>query len=512
MNKSIISKFGLKNVLNSLTAEISRLYQQDSIPWIIGYSGGKDSTAVLQIIWMALSSLPPGKRRKKVHVISTDTLVENPIVALWVSGSLALINTSAKKQKIPVQAHQLTPQVNDSFWVNLIGRGYPSPRYKFRWCTLRLKIMPSTRFIRGITQNHGQSLLVLGTRKAESYERTKSMVKYEKWRVQERISPNGDLENSFIYTPIEDFSDDDVWMFLMQKKNLWGIDHTELLGMYRGATADGECPLMLDTSTPSCGSSRFGCWVCTMVSEDRSMSAMIQNDEEKAWMEPLLLFRNELANKNDRGLRDFRRMHGQVQLFSTSKEEIKLIPGPYTRKTREHFLRSLLTMQENIKRDIRIPLKLKKKDLIMIEELKAIRRLWVWEKHEIEDTLPVIYKEVTGLPFPDNEELKGYLPFNDEIYTLLWQSCDYNEIHYNLVRDLLAIETKYKLNVRRSNIFTEIEKALQRGCYSSENDAFRFAVKQYREKKSIEDMEDNEDIDSLLALSDELLAKLKGKK
>jgi DNA sulfur modification protein DndC len=104
--------------------------------------------------------------------------------------------------------------------------------------------------------------------------------------------------------------------------------------MYQGATEGGECPLVVDSSTPSCGTSRFGCWVCTVVDKDRSMEAMIKNDEEKVWMTPLLELRNELDNPDDRNLRDFRRMSGQVQLFHD-----RTIPGPYTKKSREHWLR-----------------------------------------------------------------------------------------------------------------------------------------------------------------------------
>jgi len=97
--------------------------------------------------------------------------------------------------------------------------------------------------------------------------------------------------------------------------------------MYQGASADGECPLVVDTSTPSCGDSRFGCWVCTLVEEDKSMRAMIQNDEDKEWMLPLLKLRNKLDAPNDREIRDFRRMSGLVQIFHNDP-----IPGPYTQR------------------------------------------------------------------------------------------------------------------------------------------------------------------------------------
>ena len=111
-------------------------------------------------------------------------------------------------------------------------------------------------------------------------------------------------------------ANDNVWQYLMQHENPWGHSNKDLLAMYSGASADGECPLVLDTATPSCGNSRFGCWVCTLVTEDRSMAAMIQNDEEKAWMLPLLDFRNYIAghgdNDIDRNRRDFRRMNGRL--------------------------------------------------------------------------------------------------------------------------------------------------------------------------------------------------------
>jgi DGQHR domain-containing protein len=167
------------------------------------------------------------------------------------------------------------------------------------------------------------------------------MSKHESRRVRERLTPNASLPNSLVYTPIEDWNNDDVWLFLMQIKNPWGHDNKSLLGMYQGATEGGECPLVVDTSTPSCGTSRFGCWVCTVVEKDRSMEAMIKNDEEKVWMTPLLELRNELDNPDDRSLRDFRRMNGHVQLFHD-----RTIPGPYTKASREHWLRRVLEAQE----------------------------------------------------------------------------------------------------------------------------------------------------------------------
>lgn len=284
----------LSEVTAELTAEVRELYTADEVPWVIGYSGGKDSTAVLQLIWMALADLPAEQRTKPVHVISTDTLVENPVVAAWVTTSLETMRTAAAQQSLPIEPHRLTPQVKDTFWVNLIDRGYPAPRPKFRWCTERLKIKPSNSFIRNVVAAHGEAIMVLGIRKAESQARARAMEKHEKRRVRDRLSPNANLPNSLVYSPVEDWTNDDVWEFLMQVPNPWGYNNHDLLTMYQGASEDGECPLVVDSTTPSCGSSRFGCWTCTLVEQDKSMSAMIQNDEEKEWMLPLLTLRDKL--------------------------------------------------------------------------------------------------------------------------------------------------------------------------------------------------------------------------
>jgi len=258
-----------KETLADLTKLIQALYLEDHIPWVVGYSGGKDSTASLQLVWHAVSALPEEQRRHKpIHVISTDTLVESPVVAAWVNLSLQRMREAATQQGMPIEVHRLTPTLQNTFWVNLIGKGYPAPRATFRWCTSRLKIDPSNRFIRDVIGKHGETILVLGTRKAESTNRARVMNRYENMRVRNSLSPNASLPNSLVFSPIEDWSNDAVWLYLMQIKNPWEHSNKDLLTMYRGATADGECPLVVDTSTPSCGSSRFGCWVCTLVEQD----------------------------------------------------------------------------------------------------------------------------------------------------------------------------------------------------------------------------------------------------
>ncbi|GAA4680069.1 DNA phosphorothioation system sulfurtransferase DndC [Streptomyces chumphonensis] len=460
---------GLSEVVSELTEEVRELYSADEVPWVIGYSGGKDSTAVLQLVWLALKELPAAQRTKPVHVISTDTLVENPIVASWVSQSLDTMKKAATEQDLPIEPHRLTPKVEDTFWVNLIGRGYPAPRPKFRWCTERMKIKPSNRFIRSVVRRHGEAILVLGIRKAESQARARAMAKHEKGRVRDRLSPNGNLPNSLVYSPIEDWTNDEVWAFLMQQANPWGYNNKDLLTMYQGASSDSECPLVVDDTTPSCGDSRFGCWTCTLVDQDKSMTAMIQNDpEQKRWMLPLLALRNELDDvSSEKETRDFRRMNGRVQLFND-----RIIQGPYTQKARADWLRKLLEAQAYVRKNG--PQEARTIELITMEELHEIRRLWVFKKHEVEDILPQIYEEATGEKFP-GQDLEEQLVVRASEIELLKKVCGDDEIHFTMVRELLAVEREYRTKTRRKGLYEAIEKVIEKGFYEDEQDALEFA-------------------------------------
>ena len=463
---SAFADSGFKLAINRVVEEIQTIYQVDQIPWVVGYSGGKDSTATLQLVWLALEGLSPECRTKPVYVITTDTLVENPIVAAWVDGSLAVMESSANAMGLPIYPHKLTPEVKDSFWVNLIGRGYPAPRPKFRWCTERMKIRPADAFIRRVVKQNGEAIVVLGTRRAESSVRAARMKRADVRSLRDNLSPHPSLPNAYIYSPIHNWSNDDVWLFLMQIGNRWGHNNKDLLTMYQGASPDGECPLVIDTSTPSCGDSRFGCWVCTLVDKDKSMTAMIQNDSEKEWMEPLLHLRNEL-DEHDHDKRDFRRMNGHVQLF---RDKEKCIPGPYTQASRELWLRKLLQAQTIVRENPSTPNSVREIELISLPELHEIRKIWILDKHEVEDRLPEIYEQEVGTLFPA-QHFDDIQPFGADEMEILKSLCADDQLHFELVRELLAVEQGYRTMARRANLFDRLEQALRRGFYQNYEDA-----------------------------------------
>ena len=114
-------------------------------PWIIGFSGGKDSTALLQLVWLAIKQVPHDLRSREVHVVCNDTMVENPVVTEYVFGVLELIEKAAVQQGLPIEVHKTIPRLEDSFWVNIVGRGYPVPNNAFRWCTDKMKIKPTSK-------------------------------------------------------------------------------------------------------------------------------------------------------------------------------------------------------------------------------------------------------------------------------------------------------------------------------------------------------------------------------
>jgi len=459
-----------------LTIEIQEIYLQGN-PIVIGWSGGKDSTTVLQLVWNAVKQLPIAQRQYKVYVLTNDTLVENPIVSAQVRNSLKQMEQAALEQEMPIVTHMTTPAVTNTFWVCLIGKGYAAPRNQFRWCTERLKITPADEFIRSTIATNGSMVLALGVRKAESATRAASMAKQREFRVSDRLNGNPNHPGSFTYSPIEDWRTDEVWLYLNQFENPWGGSNKDLFAMYRGATADNECPLVVDTSTPSCGSSRFGCWVCTLVDQDKSMAAMILNDEDKEWMQPLLDIRNELDVRNKKGhhddhhRRDYRRMGGNVQLYKATADDgssiLKPVPGPYTKFWREYWLRRVLETQTHIRKTA--PLEMRDITLITLEELGEIRRIWLEQKHEFDDSLPRIYKEATGTIFTDNRSIDERTALGNEEWEALKEVCGDDENQLELMASLLSITDKQRRSARRTNVFKPLEQAFARSGQSRES-------------------------------------------
>ena len=434
--------------LQDLYDEIRQLYRQYPYPWVIGYSGGKDSTTALQLVWTAIEGLPVEERTKKIYVISTDTLVETPVIVDYTMKTIDLLNKAAAERQMPVEAQKLSPVLDDTFWVNLIGRGYPAPTSIFRWCTERLKINPSNHFILSKVAEFGEVILVLGSRRGESA--TRDQVIRERGFHWHKLSRHGHLPGAWVYMPIENFSTEDVWTYLLQVKSPWGSDNRQLSSLYQSAQ-DGECPLVVDTTTPSCGNSRFGCWVCTVVTRDKSMEAMIDSGEE--WMIPLLDYRDFLVSTQDPAVkaqqREYKGRDGSIKITETGALRYRT----YTLEFSKTMLRRLLTTQRQIQQEYDSNFV-----LIAENELREIRRLWITERQDWDDSLPRIYSDVMGQSLQwDRNDV--YTPGKLESETLSALTQEY-DIPLQMIQKLIDAEWQHYGMRRRARVHKTIAKVL----------------------------------------------------
>ena len=298
---------------------------------------------------------------------------------------------------------------------------------------------------------HGEVVVVLGVRKQESFTR-EQVINLHKI-TGSRLARHTNLPGAYVYTPIEEFTLKDVWDYLDLVPNPWGAHNDLLRDLYQ--TAAGECPLVIDTLTPSCGQTRFGCWVCTVVDRDRSLEKMTAGGD--AWMQPLIEFREFLMSTQDPAnkpaQRSAVRRDGQVWI-----KEQKLIYGPYSfqKQFRQELLRRLLRAQAKVRKLGPDP----QMTLITAEELHAIRRLWRSEEGDWIDEVPQIYQEETGETLDWVQDDTGVFGVLEQ--ELLEEICRAREVPLKLVQLLIGIEQEYEGMRRRHQIFKKIDTAMNR--------------------------------------------------
>lgn len=428
--------------------EIKRVYSTYKRPWIIGFSGGKDSTLTLQLIWEALSTLAPEELETHVYVIASDTGVENPLISDLIDRHMVAIDRAAAEQNLPISAHKVVPDVNDSFWVNLIGRGYPAPTTTFRWCTERMKIRPNNRFVRDKVSRYGEVIVALGVRKAESITREQLINTYQV--KGEILSRHSSLSGAYIYTPIVDLTTEDVWNYLKNTESPWGEDNSKLVDLYSMANAN-ERPMVIDDTTEATGNGRFGCWTCTVTNRDSSMEALVRR-EEFAWMQDLLDFRNEIFEttlpEKKHIFRDHKGRDGRV-VYRNEKPVARTYKFEYSKT----LLRRLLELDKKFREKQEIP-------LVTKEELFEIRRLWRTERQDWDDSVRIIHEAVFGsassILWPEDDNHN----FDSEQKLLLEESCREHGIPGALVAKLIEEERKNIGLARRNTIFKAIGRIL----------------------------------------------------
>lgn len=319
-------------------------YVKSTDDWFLGFSGGKDSTAVLQLTMSALRGVR--KRTRRIVVAYCDTGVEIPVIASMVRSTLRRLSHEARESGLPISTRLLQPHIEDRYFVKVIGRRYPTPTNKFRWCTDRLRINPVKRLL--ATASGDQPFVLLGTREGESNQRDRTLAAHATSR--RYIYEQGGNTRVRIFAPIIDFRIADVWATNFGIQGTEAVDTDVLARMYRDA--DAECPMIKDPNGTPCGAGRFGCWTCTVVRKDRAVSSMISEGHRN--LQPLFDYRNWIAElRDDPSMRCRYRRNGAKG------------PGPFTLDARKLLLRRLRKVQE------RVPW-----TLIRKSEVREIHRLW----------------------------------------------------------------------------------------------------------------------------------------
>lgn len=433
----------------AIKKEMELVYLHDQRPWMIGYSGGKDSTLLCQLVFEMLESLPEENRWKPVYIVTSDTMVENPIVKTYMHKMSKAINEASTAKNLNVQAHIIYPEIRQTFWSLMIGLGYPTPEPPgFRWCTERLKINPSNAFTYDTIKKDGEIVILLGVRKAESAARSRSISSRE---IEGKLlTPHPQIAKAYVYSPLSEVRNENVWEYLLRRdgKSAWNTDNHYLYNLYQGENLSEEDSVVGQVNKDNMkvtGNSRFGCWICTMVKEDKSLKNFI--DHGASELIPLRDFRNWLVElRATPEARDYRRRNGSVYLTSSGEYG----RGPFTMETRKEILKRLLQLEVETGFE-----------LITLEELKMIDKLWEDEGDLSRRSLVEIYAEVKGQKLLWDNYRKA--KYDEETIDLLHSLCAKYEVPFDLVSKLMISVDNSKFYTRSAVTAKNVERILNEG-------------------------------------------------
>ena len=433
-------------VFEDIIDEMMYVYKHDNSPWLIGYSGGKDSSLLVSLVVETVFRLPKDERNKKIFIVTSDTGVENPIVKQYMHSSSAKINEFSKLNNANIRADVIYPDVAQSFWSLVIGLGYPTPEPPgFRWCTERLKIMPMNRYTNNIIEKYCEVILLLGVRKAESLTRKRSISSRE---IEGKLlTPHSDIAKAYVYNPLTEIPNELVWEYLLKDNgiSLWGVDMKYLFSLYQGENLGEEQSVVGQVDKdkiPVTGNSRFGCWCCTIVKEDKSLQRFINNGSKE--LVPLREFRNWLVSiRQDPAFRDNKRRNGKVYQKASGEYGF----GPFKMTARQEILRRLLILQKDTGFE-----------LITNEELKMIDTLWDLEGDLTRRNLVDIYYEVFGERLIWDEYKEPLYDF--EIISELQNAAEDSEIPFELITKLIVMINSNKYIAKSSKLKKEFDRLL----------------------------------------------------
>jgi DNA sulfur modification protein DndC len=292
---------------------------------------------------------------------------------------------------------------------------------------------PTSSYIQEQVKRNGEVIILLGTREGESSARKKSLQKHSIGN--SRLNRHSDLQSAYTYKPIRYMTTDDVWIYLLETSSPWAGSNNELVALYRKASG-GDCPLVIDNTTPPCGQSRFGCWVCTVVNKDKSMQSLIDSGERH--LKPLINIRNWLVENrsNDKYRTGILRNGGKGK-------------GPYNIQTREFLLTQLLDAERS-----------SKEELITHQELKAIQI--IWDRDGYNKNVYEIYYKIYNKRISKENVMSRQDETKKAQDNKIKKICEKYKINADSIFKLLKKEKYKSLNLGRLSMSTEVKEEIER--------------------------------------------------
>ena len=347
---------------------------------------------------------------------------------------------------MPIRVEKTIPRLEDTFWVNVIGRGYPVPNNTFRWCTDKMKIKPTSRYLMDQIAESGEAIILIGTRNSESITRAKSIKKHE--IRGKRLTKHPHNPNTYVYAPIKELMLEEVWYIINAMTSPWGADNSKLFQIYLDASADDyECPTVVtDKSHRSCGQSRFGCWTCTVVNEDKSLTALV--NKGLAWLAPLVALRTNMINERNNS-------QNRLNIRRNGKIAVNEL-GTYTPDYRIRLLEQVLQAQRTIQKER------PKVELITNQELVAIQVTWhrdaAYYNLKFNKTVSQIYNKI----YDKEIEMEKHIEKIQKELNLLRSVCTDVPSDYELILELLTLQRNKALLNRKRGLKDDIERVIEK--------------------------------------------------
>lgn len=244
------------------------IHKVRAFPFVIAYSGGKDSSVTLDIVARYADKYG---LEAPIYVVYNETWLDPPPVRKWVYSHLEAVKRWAKQTGRDFKIIITTPPPGKDFFTLVLEKGYALPviRWHAPWCNKEMKTRPTGRLLKKIMQENGYKTLVYvtGGRITESSRRKKSL---RKLGVESPLSVTKKEYVGKVYylAPIYDWKDEEVLTYLKENTpTIFGDSYIPLLNLYRRYGENGR-------------KLRTGCWICPQVKRDKFLEAYAKDHPE----------------------------------------------------------------------------------------------------------------------------------------------------------------------------------------------------------------------------------------